>query len=117
MQPSSARPRTSGRSKPGKLADLILVDLEQPHLAPLHDPVTVLVYNATGRDVTHVMIGGEFVVADRRLETADLPSLVRDGQLAAEGVWRAAGLEAPVDGLSTRWPLSGGHRLEGAGHG
>jgi len=106
-----------GSLEPGKLADLILVDLEQPHLAPLHDPVAVLVYNATGRDVTHVMVGGEFVVSDRRLMTADLPSLVRDGQGAAEDVWRAAGLESPADGLDTRWPLAGGHRLQGAGHG
>ena len=105
-----------GSLEPGKLADLILVDLDQPHLAPLHDPVAVLVYNATGRDVTDVMVGGEFVVADRRLRTADPSQLVREGQSAAERVWRAAGLAPAPDGLSTRWPLPGDHRGEGEGH-
>jgi 5-methylthioadenosine/S-adenosylhomocysteine deaminase len=106
-----------GSLEPGKLADLILVNLDQPHLAPLHDPVAVIVYNATGRDVTHVMVGGEFIVADRHMTTCDLPSVVREGQLAAEGVWRAAGLVPPADGIVTRWPLAGDQPLEGATHG
>jgi len=102
-----------GSLEPGKSADLILVDLQQPHLAPLHDPVAVLVYNATGRDVTHVMVGGSFVVADRQLMTADMTSLISEGQLVAESVWRAAGLAPPVDGLTTRWPLAPDQRPEG----
>jgi 5-methylthioadenosine/S-adenosylhomocysteine deaminase len=106
-----------GSLEPGKLADLILVDLQQPHLAPLHDPVSVLVYNATGRDVTHVMVGGRFVVADRHLMTAETSKVVLEGQTAAERVWRAAGLAAPTGGLSANWPLADGNRLEGARHG
>lgn len=82
-----------GSLEPGKEADLILVDLDQPHLAPLHDPVTALVYNATGRDVSHVMIGGRFVVRDRVLQTADSGELVARGQAMAEQIWRAGGLE------------------------
>lgn len=98
----------------GKLVDRILVDLA--HLAPLHDPVAVMVYNATRRDVTHVMVGEEFIVTDRHLTACDLPRVIREGQLAAEGVWRVAGLEAPAVGMSTHWPLVGGHQLEGASH-
>lgn len=82
-----------GSLEPGKLADLILVDLDQPHLAPLHDPVSVLVYNASGRDVTHVMVGGRFLVEGRRLLTANVQELVSNGQEVAERVWRAGGLD------------------------
>ena len=88
-----------GSLEPGKQADLILVDVDQPHLAPLYDPVTVLGYNATGRDVTHVMIGGRFVVEDRRLLTGKQHEIVAEAQVVAERFWTAAGLK-PI-GLST----------------
>jgi 5-methylthioadenosine/S-adenosylhomocysteine deaminase len=96
---------TVGSLEPGKLADLILVDVRQPHLAPLHDPVTTLVYNASGRDVTHVMIGGRFVVSDRELQTGSAAEIVADAQAAAEAIWAAAGLPAVADGIPARWPL------------
>lgn len=86
-----------GSLEPGKQADLVLLDLDQPHLAPMHDPVTTLVYNASRRDVTHVMVGGRLVVEAGRLTTADVGDLVRDAQAAAEGVWRAAGLAPAWD--------------------
>jgi 5-methylthioadenosine/S-adenosylhomocysteine deaminase len=74
----------------GKRADLILVDVDQPHLAPLSEPVGVLVYNASGRDVTHVMVDGRFVVMDRRLAYADAREIVRDAQAVAERVWSSS---------------------------
>lgn len=86
-----------GSLVPGKLADLILVDLDQPHLSPLHDPVTTLVYNASRRDVTHVMVGGRLVVEDGRLTTADTGNLIRKAQEAAERIWHAAGLRTDWD--------------------
>jgi 5-methylthioadenosine/S-adenosylhomocysteine deaminase len=94
-----------GSLEPGKLADLILLDLQQPHLAPLHDPVTTLVYNASGRDVTHVMIGGRFVVADRRLAAAQADSIVAEAQRAASDIWKSAGLPPVAGGIPARWPL------------
>jgi 5-methylthioadenosine/S-adenosylhomocysteine deaminase len=105
-----------GSLEAGKLADLILVDLRQPHLAPLHDPVTTLVYNASGRDVTHVMIGGDFVVADRQLRTARTDELVREAQSAADRIWQAASLAPAGAGITTRWPLSVGRSDRGAIH-
>jgi 5-methylthioadenosine/S-adenosylhomocysteine deaminase len=100
--------RQVGSLEPGKLADLILVDLRQPHLAPLHDPVATLVYNASGRDVTHVMIGGSFVVADRLLQTAPTDEIISEAQAAANRIWDAAGLPPPGAGLSPTWPRPAG---------
>lgn len=97
-----------GSLEPGKLADLILVDLRQPHLSPLHDPVTTLVYNATGRDVSHVMIGGRLVVTDRQLLTADVAEIVTEAQDTADRIWQAAGLTPVRDGITTDWPLGPG---------
>ena len=105
-----------GSLETGKQADLILVDLQQPHLAPLHDPVTTLVYNASGRDVTHVMIGGRFVVEGRQLQTGQAGEIVQQAQSAAERIWAAAGLPPVSAGLPARWPVPAGPGEQGAGN-
>jgi cytosine/adenosine deaminase-related metal-dependent hydrolase len=60
-----------GSVEVGKKADLITVDLFQPHLYPLDMLVYRLVYNATGADVADVTVSGRLVMADRRLQTVD----------------------------------------------
>ncbi len=55
-----------GSLEVGKEADVIVVDTEVPHLTPLHDPFTALVYAAGRSDVRDVFVAGEQVVADRR---------------------------------------------------
>ncbi|MFH1139666.1 MAG: amidohydrolase [Pseudomonadota bacterium] len=66
----------TGRLAPGFLADLIVLDLDQPHLTPLYNPVSHLVYAASGADVVHNVVGGRVLMADRRLETLDLEEIV-----------------------------------------
>jgi len=46
----------------GKQADIIAIDLRKPHLVPLYDPFSILVYNARGSDVALVMVAGEILV-------------------------------------------------------
>jgi len=60
-----------GTIRPGKQADLIVVDLNQPHLTPLYDPYSHLVYAARSADVRHVMVAGRWLLQDRRLLTLD----------------------------------------------
>jgi 5-methylthioadenosine/S-adenosylhomocysteine deaminase len=67
---------TIGSLAPGKRADLILVDIDQPHLTPLYHPASHLVYAARAADVRHVMIDGRWAVRDRKLQTIDLESLL-----------------------------------------
>jgi 5-methylthioadenosine/S-adenosylhomocysteine deaminase len=107
---------SAGSLEARKQADLILVNLDQPHFSPLHDPVTTLVYNASGRDVTDVMIGGRFVVKERQLQTGNTGEIVQEAQAAAEHIWAAGGLGPVSDGLATRWPLPSGSRTREARH-
>lgn len=51
----------------GKQADIIVVDLSQPHLQPLYNPVSQLVYCARGSDVREVIVAGRWVVRNRKL--------------------------------------------------
>ena len=55
----------------GALADIIVLDLNAPHLTPLYNPVSHLVYAARGNDVVHSVIAGRVVMEDRRLTTID----------------------------------------------
>ena len=47
-----------GSLVPGKLADLIAVDLSDPYLQPVYDPASHLVYSNHGRQVSHSWIAG-----------------------------------------------------------
>ena len=68
----------------GMAADLILVDTAGPRLQPLltegpHENVAAnLVFAATAADVTDVMVGGRWIVRQRRLLTLDTRALWRD---------------------------------------
>lgn len=64
-----------GTLTPGKEADLIVVELNQPHLTPLYDPYSHLVYAARASDVQQVMVAGRWLMQDRRLLTLDWPEI------------------------------------------
>jgi 5-methylthioadenosine/S-adenosylhomocysteine deaminase len=63
--------RMIGSLEAGKKADCIVLDLDQPHLCPMYNPISHLVYAARGGDVIHSVIGGRVVMEHRRLRTLD----------------------------------------------
>lgn len=65
-----------GSLEVGKEADLILVDTRVPHLTPLHDPHTALVFAAGRSDVRTVVVAGRVVVDDRRVTTVDVDEVL-----------------------------------------
>jgi 5-methylthioadenosine/S-adenosylhomocysteine deaminase len=65
----------TGTLTPGKEADLIVLDLNQPHLTPLYDPFSHLTYAARAADVRHVMARGRWLLYDRRFTTLDWPEI------------------------------------------
>jgi 5-methylthioadenosine/S-adenosylhomocysteine deaminase len=69
-----------GSLEKDKKADLIIIDTHKPHLTPLYDPVSHLVYAASGSDVRDVIIDGQWVVRDRALLTFDLETVVKSVQ-------------------------------------
>lgn len=58
-----------GRIEPGAAADLAVIDLDAPHLSPVHDPVSHLVYAAKGSDVRHTVCDGSVLMRDREVTT------------------------------------------------
>ena len=60
-----------GTIEVGKKADIIVVDLQSPHLVPLYNPVSALVYSASGADVKDVIVNGQILLRDRTFRTLD----------------------------------------------
>jgi len=77
--------REVGALAPGMKGDLVVIDLDQPHLTPIYDPYSHLVYAAGGADVQTVVVHGRVVVQDRLLMTFDLDeTLARARELAGK---------------------------------
>lgn len=60
-----------GTIEEGKKADIILVNINKPHLYPINDIATNLVYSANGADVDTVIIDGNVVMKNRKLSNID----------------------------------------------
>jgi 5-methylthioadenosine/S-adenosylhomocysteine deaminase len=73
----------TGSLEPGKQADLIVIDTHAPHLTPIHNPASAIVYAAKGSDVSAVMVAGRWVVKDRRLAGVDLAEIMHHTRIAA----------------------------------
>jgi 5-methylthioadenosine/S-adenosylhomocysteine deaminase len=72
-----------GSLEAGKLADIIVVDTGKPHLTPMYDPVSHLVYAARGRDVRHVMVHGRMLMENYELQTIDRSRVLRQARQEA----------------------------------
>lgn len=60
-----------GTIERGKKADIIVVDLRSPHLVPLYNPFSSLVYSANGADVRDVIVDGQILLRNRVFQTLD----------------------------------------------
>ena len=60
-----------GSLKPGKKADVTIVAMDTPHLTPVYDPISHLVYSAKASDVRDVIVNGEIIVRRGRIMTVD----------------------------------------------
>jgi 5-methylthioadenosine/S-adenosylhomocysteine deaminase len=66
----------TGSIEVGKKADIIIVDTNKPHLTPMYNPYSHIVYSARGNDVSHSIINGQLVMEDRKLLTFDLDEIL-----------------------------------------
>ncbi|WP_341474370.1 amidohydrolase [Heliorestis acidaminivorans] len=72
-----------GTLEVGKKADLAVIDMKQPHLYPVHDPVAHLVYSAKGSDVHTVIVDGKVLVRAGKLTTMNEEQIMTEAQKAA----------------------------------
>jgi 5-methylthioadenosine/S-adenosylhomocysteine deaminase len=61
-----------GSLEPGKKADIIGLDLDRPHLTPLYNIYSHLVYTASAADVVLSIINGRVVMRNREVLSLDV---------------------------------------------
>lgn len=64
-----------GSIEVGKKADLILIDLDKPHLYPRHNLVSALAYSVSGSDVDTVIVDGKILMENREIKTLDIEKI------------------------------------------
>jgi 5-methylthioadenosine/S-adenosylhomocysteine deaminase len=78
----------TGSLEEGKKADIIVVDIKKPHLTPMYNPYSHLVYAARGNDVVHTMINGKLVMEDRKLLDLELEEILEKAREKSRDVLR-----------------------------
>lgn len=61
----------AGSLKEGMKADIIILDMDKPHLTPMYNEYSHLAYAVNGSDVDTVLINGKIVMENRKLTTID----------------------------------------------
>lgn len=72
-----------GSLQVGKKADIVLVDLSNPHLKPLHDIYANIVYSMRGSDVHTVIVDGKVLMEDREVKTLDEQTVIEEAEETA----------------------------------
>lgn len=89
-----------GSIVPGRKADIILLDFKKPHLTPMHNPVSHLVYAANGSDVHTVIIDGKIVMENREVKTMDESWVLEEAEERGLAVAQRANIT-----IKPKWPL------------
>jgi 5-methylthioadenosine/S-adenosylhomocysteine deaminase len=91
-----------GSIEVGKEADIVLFDTDRPEWQPLINPVSNLVYGATGDSVRDVLVMGERVVAGGRLTRIDQAKLLAELPLAVARFQKHLKFDEMVQ---LKWPV------------
>ena len=81
----------------GKNADLVIVDFKKPHLCPLFNEISHLVYSARSSDVNTVLINGKIVMENREITTIDAHKVLEMAEKTKEKL--LARLESTTNNL------------------
>lgn len=66
-----------------KLADIILVDVNKPHMTPVRNPLSNIIYSSLGTDVDTVICDGKILLENKKLLTINEKEVIEDAKIAA----------------------------------
>lgn len=65
-----------GTIEAGKKADLVLVDLSKPHVNPVNDVVSHLIYSVKAEDVAYTIVDGNILLENKELTMIDVEEVI-----------------------------------------
>lgn len=92
-----------GSIEPGKVADIILLDIRKPHLYPFNMPVTRVAHFANAADVDTVIVNGRIVMRGRRVGTFDEDEVLDEALHETEAALERTGLRHLTDEPANYW--------------
>lgn len=72
----------------GKKADIITMNLNLSHMQPIYDDIIAsIVYNATGSEISTVIIDGKTIVKDGNVTTVDESAIIKEAVAAGKSMY------------------------------
>ena len=90
-----------GSIEAGKLADLVLVDMQRTHTLPVHDVVSNLVFSTNNSDVHTVFVGGRKVVEGGNVLGMDDADILQRARERSAVIRQQLGVQTAGE-----WPVS-----------
>jgi len=90
--------KSIGSLEIGKKADIIILDLNAPHLRPMHHLPSILAYQARGTEIETVIVNGKILMENHKLtwmSEDDESKLLEQAQTSSVAIKDRAGLELP----------------------
>jgi len=75
-----------GTIEEGKRADIILIDLNKPHICPRHNLISAAAYSIQSSDVQTVIVDGKIIMENREVKTLDEEKTMYYAAKRAEGL-------------------------------
>jgi 5-methylthioadenosine/S-adenosylhomocysteine deaminase len=75
-----------GSIEVGKKADLTIIDFNKPHLCPLYNEISHLIYAAKAADVNTVIINGKIVMENRQPATIKIEKILKMAEKAKKNL-------------------------------
>lgn len=91
-----------GSLEAGKRADIIILDMNQPHAHPVYNIYSLIIYSLRGSDVETVMVDGRLMVHNRKLVTLDLDRLYDKVDVLAREISEASTTLAALNNRSKK---------------
>jgi 5-methylthioadenosine/S-adenosylhomocysteine deaminase len=71
-----------GTLEVGKKADMILINIDQPHIQPTHNLLNTLIESVNSNDITDCIVDGQIVMKNREVLTLDEEKIIYESKLA-----------------------------------
>jgi len=76
----------TGSIEIGKRADLLIIDLNKPHLVPLYNIYSQIVYSMNGSDVESVIVDGKLVMENKKVLNTDEELIIKEVKTLSKSI-------------------------------